>query len=76
MTNVSMNVYDFKNVIELTDKDLTQVNGAGVAGFGLGSLALAPFVAAFNNAIGTDVAFNLNFAARPFVSSNFLTAIF
>ena len=81
---------DFVNAFELTEDDLGEVSGAQVAlatsltpflgacstcGFGLTGLGIAPFVTAFSNAVGFYVGLNLNFAAAPSISTNFLTAL-
>ena len=83
MTNVYD--YDFANAFELSDEDLTAVIGAGgFGGFGLGAcgscgiggFGIGPFVSAFSNSVGLNLAFNMSLAVSPSISTSFLTAIY
>lgn len=75
--------YDFTNAFELSDEDLTEVIGTGgIGGFGacgacgIGGFGIGPFISAFSNSAGLNLAFNMSFSAAPYINTSFLTAIY
>jgi hypothetical protein len=68
--NVSMNDYDYENMIELSDDELTTVTGADAGGFGGIAAATIPMVlavpAAAPPAAGPSVFASTNEASHSF----------